>query len=190
MPSNFDANYCYSLGYTAGVLIDHMKNGYISTVRYLDQHVSMWQPAGIPFTRIMEVKTAADGSTFPAVTRQLVDLDGPLYKVLCEVGNWHECMRPVAMAFPVWHYCMLYLSRGASNYIHPSHSNAFVFIRCVIVGSLKIATDVQGLSNLKDLLLILLIIQSHYQQRKTCCGAHMIALSELVVAYVPNGLER
>lgn len=85
MPSNFDANYCYSLGFTSGALIDHRKNGYVSTVRHLDQHVSMWQPAGVPFTRIMEVKTAADGSTFPAVTRQLVDLNGPLFKVLCEV---------------------------------------------------------------------------------------------------------
>lgn len=85
MPSNFDANYCYSLGYMAGCLIDQMKTGYISTVRHLDQHVTMWQPAGVPFTRVMEVKEASDGSTFPAVTRQLVDLEGPLFKVLCEV---------------------------------------------------------------------------------------------------------
>eukprot|EP00921_Rhytidocystis_pertsovi_P005208 GHVQ01009018.1.p1 GENE.GHVQ01009018.1~~GHVQ01009018.1.p1 ORF type:complete len:1639 (+),score=226.92 GHVQ01009018.1:122-5038(+) len=87
MPSNFDANYCYSLGYNAGVLIDHRRNGYMSVVRYLDQYPSFWTPCGVPFTQIMEVKTTADGSAFPAVTRQLVDLDGPIFKALTQVRD-------------------------------------------------------------------------------------------------------
>ncbi|CBZ51912.1 Phosphofructokinase, related [Neospora caninum Liverpool] len=87
MPSNFDANYCYSLGYTAGVLAEKKKNGYMSIVRNLDQHPSLWTPAGVPFTKMMYVKQDAQGKDFPAIVRSLVSLDGPLFKVFCEVRD-------------------------------------------------------------------------------------------------------
>ncbi|KFG48832.1 6-phosphofructokinase, partial [Toxoplasma gondii FOU] len=87
MPSNFDANYCYSLGYTAGVLAEKGKNGYMSIVRNLDQHPSLWTPAGVPFTKMMYVKQDAQGKDFPAIVRSLVSLDGSLFKVFCEVRD-------------------------------------------------------------------------------------------------------
>ncbi|PHJ20129.1 6-phosphofructokinase, partial [Cystoisospora suis] len=96
MPSNFDANYCYSLGYTAGVLAAHNKNGYMSIVRHLDQHPSLWAPAGVPFTKMMYVQQDAKGRDFPAIVRSLVALDGPLFKVFCEVREtWkmNDCFR-------------------------------------------------------------------------------------------------
>ncbi|PFH36367.1 6-phosphofructokinase [Besnoitia besnoiti] len=87
MPSNFDANYCYSLGYTAGVLAEKGRNGYMSIVRNLDQHPSLWTPAGVPFTKMMYMKQDAQGKDFPAIVRSLVDLNGPLFKVFCEVRD-------------------------------------------------------------------------------------------------------
>ncbi|CEL94756.1 unnamed protein product [Vitrella brassicaformis CCMP3155] len=86
MPSNFDANYCYALGQTAGALIMNNKNGYMSVVRDLYKHPREWRPAGCPLTRMMKV--ISDGkSTFPGVERRLVELDSPLFKVLDQVRD-------------------------------------------------------------------------------------------------------
>jgi len=86
MPSNFDANYCYALGFNAGALIMNNKNGYMSVVRDLYKHPREWRPAGCPLTRMMKV--ISDGkSTFPGVERRLVELDSPLFKVLDQVRD-------------------------------------------------------------------------------------------------------
>ncbi|KAH0474251.1 MAG: uncharacterized protein KVP18_004812 [Porospora cf. gigantea A] len=96
MPSNFDASYCTALGYTAGCLVENACNGYMTVVRNLEQHYSVWQPAGVPFYKIMEMRCGTDGETFPAVTRQLVDLDGSLFAVFksCrEQWKLQDCYR-------------------------------------------------------------------------------------------------
>ncbi|MDX1285629.1 MAG: diphosphate--fructose-6-phosphate 1-phosphotransferase, partial [Draconibacterium sp.] len=41
-PSNFDADYCYSLGYTASVLISEGKTGYMSSVRNTTASADEW----------------------------------------------------------------------------------------------------------------------------------------------------
>ncbi|OEH76488.1 putative phosphofructokinase [Cyclospora cayetanensis] len=106
MPSNFDANYCYSLGFVAGALVDNRRNGYMSVVRNLDQHPTLWTPAGVPFTSMMCVKQDAKGVAFPAITRSLVDLDGPLFKVFCEArehwkfGDYYRVPGPIQFEGP------------------------------------------------------------------------------------------
>lgn len=70
-----------------GVLAAHNKNGYMSIVRHLDQHPSLWTPAGVPFTKMMYVQQDAKGRDFPAIVRSLVSLDGPLFKVFCQVNK-------------------------------------------------------------------------------------------------------
>ncbi|KAL8447327.1 hypothetical protein Emed_004431 [Eimeria media] len=106
MPSNFDANYCYSLGFVAGALVDNRRNGYMSVVRNLDQHPTLWTPAGVPFTDMMCVKKDAKGVAFPAITRSLVDLDGPLFKVFCEArehwkyGDYYRVPGPIQFDGP------------------------------------------------------------------------------------------
>ncbi|KAL8437325.1 hypothetical protein Efla_007593 [Eimeria flavescens] len=106
MPSNFDANYCYSLGFVAGALVDNRRNGYMSVVRNLDQHPTLWTPAGVPFTDMMCVKKDARGVAFPAITRSLVDLDGPLFKVFCEArehwkyGDYYRVPGPIQFDGP------------------------------------------------------------------------------------------
>ena len=42
-PSNFDADYCYSLGYTASMLIANGKTGYMSSVRNTTAPAEEWK---------------------------------------------------------------------------------------------------------------------------------------------------
>ncbi|UKJ90511.1 pyrophosphate--fructose 6-phosphate 1-phosphotransferase subunit alpha [Theileria orientalis] len=53
IPSEFDSSYCYSLGYTAAVLIAQKKNGYMAAIRDLKNCIEDWVPLGIPFTNLM-----------------------------------------------------------------------------------------------------------------------------------------
>ena len=55
-PSNYDADYCYSLGYTASALIGAGKTGYMSSVRNTTAPASKWVAGGIPITMMMNME--------------------------------------------------------------------------------------------------------------------------------------
>ena len=55
-PSNFDADYCYSLGRVAALLINSGKTGYMSSVRNLTKPASEWIAGGIPITAMMNME--------------------------------------------------------------------------------------------------------------------------------------
>ncbi|GHV17396.1 pyrophosphate--fructose 6-phosphate 1-phosphotransferase [Fibrobacterales bacterium] len=55
-PSNFDADYCYSLGYAASILVLHKKTGYISSIRNLTAGVDNWVAGGVPTTMMMNIE--------------------------------------------------------------------------------------------------------------------------------------
>ncbi|MDR2509827.1 MAG: diphosphate--fructose-6-phosphate 1-phosphotransferase [Spirochaetaceae bacterium] len=74
-PSNFDADYCYSLGYSAFMLIAAGLTGYISSVRNLREPASEWQAGGIPLTMMMNMEKR-HGSKKPVIKKALVDLEG------------------------------------------------------------------------------------------------------------------
>ncbi|MDR0472878.1 MAG: diphosphate--fructose-6-phosphate 1-phosphotransferase, partial [Treponema sp.] len=78
-PSNFDADYCYSLGFTAFVLIASGLTGYISSVRNLCAPADQWIPGGIPLTMMMNMERR-QGSAKPVIKKALVDLDGKPFK--------------------------------------------------------------------------------------------------------------
>ncbi len=77
-PSNFDANYCYNLGYAAAAMIGAGETGYLSAVKNLDQPVSKWQPHGIPISGMMNIERR-HGSEKPVIQKYLVDLSGNPY---------------------------------------------------------------------------------------------------------------
>ncbi|EAN32860.2 Phosphofructokinase family protein [Theileria parva strain Muguga] len=52
IPSEFDSSYCYSLGYTASVLVAQKKNGYMAAIRDLKNDIEDWIPLGIPFSHL------------------------------------------------------------------------------------------------------------------------------------------
>ena len=55
-PSNFDADYCYSLGYTASMLIANGKTGYMSSVRNTTAPAEEWIAGGVPITMMMNME--------------------------------------------------------------------------------------------------------------------------------------
>lgn len=87
-PSNFDADYCYSLGYIASVLISDGKTGYMSSVRNLTAPAEEWIAGGVPITMMMNMEKR-HGQLKPVIQKALVELDGAPYKYfISKRGEW------------------------------------------------------------------------------------------------------
>lgn len=78
-PSNFDADYCYSLGYVAFLLIAAGLTGYMSSIKNLAKPAAQWIPGGIP-TSMMFNMEQRHGEQKPVIKKALVDLNGAPYK--------------------------------------------------------------------------------------------------------------
>ena len=78
-PSNFDADYCYSLGYTASVLLSEGKSGYMSSVRNTTAPAEEWIAGGVPVTMMMNMEKR-HGHMKPVIQKALVELDGKPFK--------------------------------------------------------------------------------------------------------------
>ena len=105
-PSNFDADYCYSLGFNAFALINFGLTGYLSSVRNLTAPASEWIAGGIPLTMMMNMEKR-HGEMKPVIQKALVKLDGPVFKQLEE--NRED-----------WALNDRYLVPGAIQYFGPS----------------------------------------------------------------------
>lgn len=79
IPSNFDADYTYSLGYTASVLISEGKTGYMSSVRNTTAPAAEWIAGGVPITMMMNMERR-HGKMKPVIQKALVRLDGAPFK--------------------------------------------------------------------------------------------------------------
>ena len=80
-PSNFDADYCYSLGYNAFALINSGATGYLSSVKNLTETSDKWIAGGVPITMMMNMEKR-HGEFKPVIQKALVDLNGPVFKKL------------------------------------------------------------------------------------------------------------
>ena len=78
-PSNFDADYCYSLGYNAFMLIQYGYNGYLSKVSNLSAPANEWVAGGMPITKMMNIERR-HGEDKPVIKKALVELDGAPFK--------------------------------------------------------------------------------------------------------------
>jgi pyrophosphate--fructose-6-phosphate 1-phosphotransferase len=79
-PSNYDADYCYSLGYTAAGLIGEGKTGYMASVRNTTAPASEWIAGGVPITMMMNMERR-HGEMKPVIQKALVKLDGGPFRV-------------------------------------------------------------------------------------------------------------
>jgi pyrophosphate--fructose-6-phosphate 1-phosphotransferase len=87
-PSNFDADYCYSLGYTAFLLIASGLTGYVSSVTNLSEPADKWEAGGVPLTMMMNLEHR-HGSKKPVIRKALVELDGaPFSEFARNRENW------------------------------------------------------------------------------------------------------
>ena len=105
-PSNFDADYCYSLGFNAFALINFGLTGYLSSVRNLTEPANDWIAGGVPLTMMMNMEKR-HGEMKPVIKKALVELDGPVFKKLEE--NRED-----------WALNDRYLFPGAIQYFGPS----------------------------------------------------------------------
>jgi pyrophosphate--fructose-6-phosphate 1-phosphotransferase len=78
-PSNFDADYCYALGFNAACLINSGVTGYMSSVRGLTNPSVQWTTGGIPITMMMNMERR-HGAMKPVIQKALVSLDGAPFK--------------------------------------------------------------------------------------------------------------
>ena len=105
-PSNFDADYCYSLGYNAYALISKGLTGYLSSVKNLTAPAEEWIAGGVPLTMMMNMEKR-HGEMKPVIKKALVELDGPVFKKLAD--NRED-----------WAMNDRYLFPGAVQYFGPS----------------------------------------------------------------------
>ncbi|EKE04636.1 MAG: hypothetical protein ACD_20C00035G0001 [uncultured bacterium] len=105
-PSNFDADYCYSLGYNAFALILFDVTGYLSSVKNLTKPADEWIAGGVPLTMLMNMEKR-HGLMKPVIQKALVDINGPVFG---ELQKNRE----------IWAYEDHYLFTGPIQYYGPS----------------------------------------------------------------------
>ena len=82
-PSNFDADYCYSLGYNAFMLIQYGYTGYLSKVSNLSKPAEEWVAGGMPITKMMNIERR-NGQDKPVIRKALVELEGKPFRFFAE----------------------------------------------------------------------------------------------------------
>ncbi len=78
-PSNYDADYCYSLGFNASRLIANGKTGYMSVIKNTTAPAEEWIAGGVPITMMMNMERRS-GMMKPVIRKALVELDGEPFK--------------------------------------------------------------------------------------------------------------
>lgn len=104
IPSNFDADYCYSIGVNATHLIAAGKTGYMSLVRNLTKPAAEWIAGGVPITMMMNMEKR-NGKMKPVIQKALVDLDGAPFKYLqAHREEWADPVTSYIYPGPIQYY--------------------------------------------------------------------------------------
>ncbi|XP_059437503.1 pyrophosphate--fructose 6-phosphate 1-phosphotransferase subunit beta [Corylus avellana] len=106
LPSNFDASYCYALGYAAGALLHYGKTGLISSVGNLSAPVEEWTAGGTALTALMDVERR-HGKFKPVIKKAMVELDGAPFKKFASLRD-------------EWAIKNRYISPGPIQFIGPA----------------------------------------------------------------------
>ncbi len=96
-PSNYDADYCYSLGYNASRLIANGKTGYMSVIRNTTAPAAEWIAGGVPITMMMNMEKR-NGKMKPVIRKALVELDGAPFRYFASKRD--EWARQTAYVYP------------------------------------------------------------------------------------------
>jgi pyrophosphate--fructose-6-phosphate 1-phosphotransferase len=96
-PSNFDADYCYSLGVNAAQLIGAGKTGYMSSVRNTTAPADQWIAGGVPVTMMMNMERR-HGKMKPVIQKALVRLDGAPFKFFA--SNREQWAKETSYVYP------------------------------------------------------------------------------------------
>lgn len=85
-PSNFDANYCYALGYNAASLTLNGLTGYLSSVKNLTKPAAQWTVGGVPLTTMMNIERR-HGHDKPVIKKALTELDGAPFRAFAKARD-------------------------------------------------------------------------------------------------------
>jgi pyrophosphate--fructose-6-phosphate 1-phosphotransferase len=96
-PSNYDADYCYSLGYNASRLIANGKTGYMSIIKNTTKPAAEWIAGGVPITMMMNLEKR-NGKMKPVIRKALVELDGAPFKYFA--AHREEWAKETAYVYP------------------------------------------------------------------------------------------
>lgn len=96
-PSNYDADYCYSLGFNASRLIATGKTGYMSIIKNTTAPAAEWIAGGVPITMMMNIERR-NGANKPVIRKALVELDGAPFKFFASKRD--EWARQTAYIYP------------------------------------------------------------------------------------------
>ncbi len=96
-PSNYDADYCYSLGYNASRLIANGKTGYMSIIKNTTAPAAEWIAGGVPITMMMNIERR-NGANKPVIRKALVELDGAPFKFFASKRD--EWAKETAYVYP------------------------------------------------------------------------------------------
>jgi pyrophosphate--fructose-6-phosphate 1-phosphotransferase len=124
LPSNFDVNYAYNLGYATVKLIASGINGYITTIQNLKGPVSSWAISGVPILCLFE--NNHDHSETPGISKTFVDINGPSFAALqedraaCSIGDRFENPGPLQFFGPqvIQDLRSRHLSLESFSYMH------------------------------------------------------------------------
>lgn len=83
-PSNFDAQYCYTLGHVAALLIDSHATGYICCVQDLHKPVEEWQICARNLVTMMTAEKR-HGKEKTVIKKALVELNGKPFQLFQEL---------------------------------------------------------------------------------------------------------
>lgn len=104
IPSNFDADYCYSLGQTATQLIIAGKTGYMAVVRNLTKPAAEWIAGGVPITMMFNMEKR-NGKMKPVIQKALVDLKGKPFQYLdAHRADWADADMDYIYPGPIQYY--------------------------------------------------------------------------------------
>jgi len=96
-PSNYDADYCYALGFNASRLIDAGVTGYMSIVKNTTAPAAEWIAGGVPITMMMNMEKR-NGKMKPVIRKALVELDGAPFKYFA--AHRAEWARQTSYVYP------------------------------------------------------------------------------------------
>jgi len=104
IPSNFDADYTYSLGYTAAVLISENKTGYMASVRNLTSSADEWIAGGVPITMMMNMERR-HGKLKAVIQKALVQLEGAPFRFFAKYRDaWADESLSYVYPGPIQYY--------------------------------------------------------------------------------------
>ncbi|CAL9210486.1 unnamed protein product [Musa hybrid cultivar] len=109
LPTNFDAAYCYALGYAAGALLHSGKTGLISSVGNLDAPIDEWTVGGTALTSLMDVERRY-GKFKPVIKKAMVELEGAPFRKFASMRD-------------EWALNNRYISPGPIQFIGPGSNN-------------------------------------------------------------------